>query len=319
MQHIVRIHADALCRMTEWNQQVAGFRHMIRQTQQRQPIDRVSYATRVRRAQRDDNSRSIVELDTALHAAMATVDSTRDAQDAYRRLVAHHAPDMLPLLPSDWNDRCGDIEVSSTSDISSTSEHQNINTSSGPMFESLTSKHRSRQSTAVRKDRGDTLHQRRGSFRTALQHYQGKGSNPVPDRIVSFITQRLKANKRNITDASRAHVASILRSSRRPSFSRYYRDISHIHATITGQAPPDVSRYETELMLMFDSGFFLPFFNSMSSINCAICLIATTMASRCFVTMRSVQIRTNVASSFSPTCRNPQAINGHRMHECWLG
>jgi hypothetical protein len=258
MQNILKIHADILCCMTEWSQQVrAVYTAMAR----RPAVSGVSasYATRTREGKAGgDIDLSIAELDSWVHTTLPQVNCPREAQDAYRRQIWHHAPELLPLLPSNW---CDSNTGPSTTDIADNAISQN------PVFESITGKHRSRQA-ATRNDRGgDGLHQRRGSFRAAIQHYQGRGANPVPERIVKFIVQRLRANKRNIQDASRAHIACILRSSRRPSFSRHYRDISHIHATVTGQTPPDVSRYEAELMLMFGIGFFLLLLSLTFSIN----------------------------------------------------
>lgn len=266
MQSFIKGHEDMLATLAVWRDTIAALRVCARKhgTTPTRVQHRRSRAPRHRLSVDD----IIVHLDTVVQRICGNTHTTtpaslQECKEVYRSILMLHAPELAPPAHADVT------AIPPESKLLPTPTDSNPST----LFEHSNTKHHIR---TLRKDRADSLQQRRGSFRAALQYYQGKGSNPVPQRVMTFIRQRLVANKRSFAGVSRAHIACILRSSRRPSFSRYYRDISHIHASITGQQPPDVSRYETDLMLMFDSGIFLLF--SKSWAKCTICCMATTIA-----------------------------------------
>lgn len=258
MQYIGNLHIDVLCHMMNWNAWARAFQEQLTP---REPHEQpVSYASRARHQEGADPDLLVSMFDTHAQLLLHGAKNAREARDSYMRLLSQAVPHSEWLQIGDFakemppQSAIGGGERTTESSPATTTANQNVVYDATPVVGKKTLA----GSKAGRKDRSrvDFLQQRRSGFKAALQYYQGKGSTPVPARVISFIQQRLRANKRDMKTVSRAHIACILRSSRRPAFSRYYRDISLIHATITGQPTPDVSMHETELMLMFDMGFF---------------------------------------------------------------
>lgn len=103
-------------------------------------------------------------------------------------------------------------------------------------------------------------YQRRAQFRITMEMYQGRPTRPVPPTVISEIRDQIEASARHLisTDATdpleryarvtRVHVLSLLRTM---GNNRWYRESHYIHATITGQPPPDISELQSTMMFMF--------------------------------------------------------------------
>lgn len=124
-------------------------------------------------------------------------------------------------------------------------------------------------STDTRDHRG-VLKQRRAHFRAFLIQFQGRGPRVVPTKVLEYVQTRLKESHLLIhnrddmyANINRSHIAAILRSAKHSNMNKYYKDVTRIHAMITGQKPPDLSHLETRLTLMFDIGFFFCCCNSL--------------------------------------------------------
>ena len=263
MQQMSIFHLDILSRLVDAQCQVDKFRSFVR-TVNSSDEPCAEHGSTV--------DMQIVVFNTSVETVFASARSAREAADGYIKLVANQVPHLWGFLPTDWrnDDLQGGVqqtklEASQLVPSGKSGKSSADQTLIGPTAVPMVAKRNvnTGRSALGRQDRlVDFMQQRRGGFRAALQYYQGRGSTPVTPRVIEYVKQRLCANKRDFETVSRAHVACILRSSRKPSFSRYYRDISLIHSTITGQPAPDVSQYETELMLMFDIGFLHGFFLS---------------------------------------------------------
>ena len=267
MQQMFSFHLDMISRLVDAQCQVDKFRSVLRtvnSSESGEPCARHC-------SNLGTIDMQIVVFNTSVETLFASARSAREAADGYTKLVAGQAPHLWGFLPTDWrNDDIQGVQQTKPNANQMTPSVRSGKSSADqtlidPTSATMVAKRKvnTGRTTTGRQDRlGDFMQQRRGGFRAALQYYQGRGSTPVTPRVIEYVKQRLCANKRDLETVSRAHVACILRSSRKPSFSRYYRDISLIHSTITGQPAPDVSRYETELMLMFGMGFLHIFFSS---------------------------------------------------------
>lgn len=106
-------------------------------------------------------------------------------------------------------------------------------------------------------------YQRRAQFRLTMATYQGRATRPVPANVLDEIRDQMEASARHLINGeasepiqryarvTRVHMLSLLRTM---GSSRWYRESHYIHATLTSQAPPDISDLESTMLFMFDPG-----------------------------------------------------------------
>ncbi len=90
---------------------------------------------------------------------------------------------------------------------------------------------------------------RKGHFVDAMKRFQGRQNTTIDPSVYKILKDEIKAHGLTYKNATMEHIYEFLESNR---LSKHYGDINLIHSVITGNPPPDISEYETELLEMFD-------------------------------------------------------------------
>lgn len=102
-------------------------------------------------------------------------------------------------------------------------------------------------------DRINTLakytYTKRGHFVDALNRFQGKQTSKIESRVLETLRKEISFHALTPQTISKDHIYMFLSENK---LSGYYDDINLLYGILTGKQANDLSKYETELMSLFD-------------------------------------------------------------------